>query len=154
MGILLNLGCGEKPMPRFVNIDKRNINGVDIVHDLEVFPWPIEDNSCLTVVASHIYEHIKPWLAIEFMDEIWRITKPNGQLAIAVPYATSAGYYQDPTHCNPCNEATWQYFDPGFPLYNVYKPKPWKIDLGFPVYHVDGNMEVLMIKVLNGESDK
>jgi cephalosporin hydroxylase len=33
----------------------------------------------------------------------------------------------DPTHCNPANETTWEYFDPSKPLYEMYKPKPWRI---------------------------
>lgn len=145
-GILLDLGAGETRRKNFVTIDKRNLKNIDIVHDLEVFPWPIKNNACITVVASHIIEHIKPWLMIDFMNEIWRVTKPDGQLAISMPYGVSYGFQQDPTHCNPCNEATWQYFDHRFPLYNIYKPKPWEVENGFPQYQADGNMEVVLRK--------
>ncbi len=80
------------------------------------------------------------------MDELWRIMRPAGQLALSMPYAGSPGYWQDPTHCNGCNEATFQYFDPRYPLYGIYQPKPWSIDPGFPVWQVTGNMELLMRK--------
>lgn len=145
-GIKLDIGCGENKQPGFLGIDRRSLPGVDIVHDLEVFPWPIPDDIVLIAIGSHIIEHIKPWLSIEFMDEIWRIMKPGGELALATPYAGSPGYWQDPTHCNPCNEATWQYFDPDYPLYQIYKPRPWKIKKGFPVWHQIGNLEVVLSK--------
>ena len=146
-GIRLDIGCGENKQEGFVGMDKRALEGVDIVHDLEVFPYPLPDESCLCIVGSHIVEHIKPWLMIEFMDELWRIMKPLGQLALATPFGGSPGFWQDPTHCNGCNQATWQYFDSDYPLYEIYKPRPWRIEKGFPVWQTTGNMEVIMRKV-------
>jgi len=146
-GLLLDIGCGHnKRRGGFTGLDKRPGEGVDIVHDLEVFPYPLDDESCLTIVGSHIVEHIKPWLMIDFMNELWRILKPEGQLALSMPYGVSAGFVQDPTHCNPCNEATWMYFDPDKDLYRIYKPKPWRILAGFPVWQANGNLEVVMEK--------
>jgi predicted SAM-dependent methyltransferase len=146
---MLDLGCGENKQENFTGIDKRDLPGVDIVHDLEVFPWPLEDESCMTVVGAHIFEHIKPWLTIDFMNECHRILVENGQLMLAVPYGWSKGYIQDPTHCNPVNEVTWQYFDPDYELYKIYEPKAWKIEKGFPQYQTNGNLEVLMKKSSN-----
>ena len=145
-GIRLDIGCGENKQETFIGMDKRALEGVDIVHDLEVFPYPLPDESCLCVVGSHIVEHIKPWLMIEFMDELWRIMKPEGQLALSTPFGGSPGYWQDPTHCNGCSPATFQYFDSDYPLYEIYKPKPWRIDKGFPVWQTTGNIEVMMRK--------
>lgn len=145
-GIMLDVGCGANKQDGFVGMDRRELKGVDIVHDLEEVPWPLPDDSCLTVVGSHIVEHISPKNMLGFMDEIWRVLKVGGMLAFSLPYGWSYGYIQDPTHCNPCNEATWQYFDPDYPLYNIYFPKPWKIQKGFPVWQVNGNMEVVLVK--------
>lgn len=150
-GICLDIGCGETKRPNFVRLDKRKLPGIDIVHDLEVFPYPLPDECCLTILASHILEHIKPWLFIDVMNELWRITKVDGGLAISMPYGRSDGYIQDPTHCTPCNEATWAYFDPSYSLYKVYKPKPWKIMKGFPVWQSNGNMEVAMEKMKDAD---
>ena len=146
-GFRLDIGCGGNKQKGFLGMDKRELPGVDVVHDLEVFPYPLEDESCLLIVGSHIVEHIKPWLMIPFMDELWRLLKPGGQLALSTPYAGSPGYWQDPTHCNGCNEATWHYFDPRFGLYEIYRPKPWKISDGFPVWQVTGNLEIVMEKI-------
>ncbi len=150
-GILLDIGCGENKQKGFVGLDMRKLPGVDIVHNLEVFPYPLEDESCLTIVGHHIVEHIKPWLMIDFMNELWRLLKPEGQLALSMPYGVNQLFVQDPTHCNPCNERTWQYFDPEYPLYQIYKPKPFRVEKGFPVYRSDGCLEVVMRK-LDGNS--
>ena len=151
-GIRLDIGCGEnKISPAYTGMDRRPLEGVEIVHDLEVFPWPLDDGACLDVVASHVIEHIKPWIFIDFMNEVWRVLKTGGKFALAAPYGVGFLYVQDPTHCNPSNEATWQYFDPKFPLYDIYKPKPWSIDYGFPVWQVSGNIEVLMTKIEEGQ---
>ena len=145
-GIQLDIGCGGNKQKGFTGMDKRKLFGVDIVHDLEVFPYPIEDNSCMVIIGSHIVEHIKPWLMLDFMNELWRIMQVDGKLLLSMPYGVSDGYIQDPTHCNPCNMATWQYFDNRFPLYNIYRPSPWKIEEGFPVWQANGNMEVILWK--------
>ena len=151
-GINLDLGCGNAKQPGFVGLDIRKLKGVDIVHDLEKFPYPLPDNCCLSVVASHLVEHIKPWLTIPMFNEVWRILKTGGKFAVATPYAGSHGYWQDPTHCNGFNQTTFQYFDPDYPLYGIYKPKPWKLVKGFPMYHITGNLGCLLEKIVEKDA--
>ena len=146
-GIMLDVGCGANPQQGFVTLDKRPLPHVDIVHDLEVFPYPLEDESCITIIAAHIIEHIKPWFIFQMFDEFWRVMKFGGQLCVVTPYAGSPGYWQDPTHCTGFNEGSFQYFDPEFHLYGVYRPKPWRIEKGFPIWRLTGNLEVLMRKI-------
>ena len=153
-GIKLDIGCGEAKQPGFVGLDYRKVPGVDVVHDVEKFPWPLPNDCASLAMASHLVEHINPagGVFINFMDEVWRILKPGGTFLISTPYAGSFGYWQDPTHCNPCNEATWAYFDPLtrdeagnlIGLYNIYKVKPWKIVEN--LWHLNGNMEVVLQK--------
>lgn len=145
----VQLGGGLDCPRGFINIDILDDPRVDITHDLETFPWPLPDNSVDLLVASHLVEHINPhkFGFVNFMNEAWRVLKTGGQFMISTPFAGSYGYFQDPTHVNPCNDATFWYFDPmknNGSLYNVYKPKPWKIkDLA---YDMQGNMEVLLVK--------
>lgn len=147
-GILLDVGCGENKQQGFVGMDKRKLKGVDIVHDLESLQYPLDDESCLTIKGSHVWEHLKPWLTIDIMNEWWRIMKVDGQLMLSMPYGWSYGYIQDPTHCNPSNEATFQYFNKGSNLYNIYKPKPWHIE--HCTWQQTGNLEVVMRKLDEG----
>lgn len=149
--VSIQLGGGEDVQKGFINIDIRPLPEVDIVHDLEVFPWPIPDNTVDLYIASQLVEHINPHkgVFINFMDEAWRTLKVGGQFMISTPYGGSAAYIQDPTHCNPCNEMTWEYFDPfaetsqGM-LYLNYRPKPWKIVNSS--WYSNGNMEILLEK--------
>jgi len=144
-GILLDIGTVSEKQPNFIRMARVKSPGVDIVHDLEKFPWPLESDSCLIVLAAHIAEHIKPWLVIPFMDELWRMLLPNGQLAISAPYAGSPGYWQDPTHCTMITERTWQYFAQTAPLYHHYRPKPWSVE--HLAFKVDANIEVILRKI-------
>jgi SAM-dependent methyltransferase len=113
--------------------------------DLEKLPWPLEDNACLIILAAHVIEHVKPWTVMAFMDELWRVMKPNGQLALSTPYAGSPTWHHDPTHCTGFTELSFCYFAPAFPaLYAIHKPKPWLIDKGSPVWKSEQNIECLL----------
>ena len=166
-GIKLDVGCGANKQPGWVGMDMLPLDGVDIVHDLLDIPWPLEDESVLAAMTSHVMEHvpktqvilddgkfktIHPFIMV--MDEVWRVMKPDGHFMIAVPHGASPGFLQDPTHTSQVNENTFAYFDPeafdGL-LYNFYKPKPWKIKVdgrGEPQIFFDpsGNVEVVLIK--------
>jgi len=158
-GIRLDIGCGANKQRGFVGMDVRDLHDVDIVHDIHRKPWPLPDESVLVAMCSHLVEHIPPviwtpehgtrFLFIEFMDEVWRILKPGGECAIACPHGSSQGFLQDPTHCNALNETRFAYFDPEEPrtggmLYNIYKPKPWKIK--FLTWSPAANIEAVLIK--------
>lgn len=150
-GIRLDIGCGAHKQPGFVGMDVRPLPNVDIVHDIERYPWPLPDGCVLTAVASHLVEHIAPMRFgfINFMNEVWRVMKVGGEFAIATPHGYSSGYLQDPTHCNPCNEATWAYFDPQEPntqggLWRIYEPKPWRIK--YLAWDISANIEVVLVK--------
>jgi hypothetical protein len=126
--VRLDLGCGRRKQPGFIGVDKVRRPDTDIVHDLEVFPWPIPSNCATTVVLSHAWEHLKPWLTLDFMAEMHRICRDGAQEMISAPYGLGARYVQDPTHCNPSNEATWGYWDNRHPLWEIYQP---------PVFHIE-----------------
>lgn len=148
-GLRLDIGCGEAKQAGWYGIDRRALPGVDLVHDLEVMPWPLPDECAVVAMASHLVEHIKPWLFFQFMDEVWRVLRYDCEFAIACPHGRSSGWLQDPTHCNALNEATWAYFDPleestGGALYRIYKPKPWRIKI--LSWSPSANIEVVLVK--------
>ena len=148
----IDIGCGgNKQGKDWFGIDYRKMPGVDLVQDLESFPWKIPSESFNTAVASHVVEHINPshGIFINFMNEAWRILKPDGEFVIAAPYATSIGMLRDPTHCNFINEETWSYFDPDDSfyhggLYRIYSPLPWRIKIN--TWHTTGTIEVVLAK--------
>lgn len=148
-GIRLDVGCGDGKQKGFVGLDIRPLPGVDIVWDLEQTPYPLPDECCRSIVASHVVEHINPhkFGLIRVFNEWWRIMKPNGRLMIACPYGVGRGYIQDPTHTKPINQSTFEYFDPCYPsgLWAIYQPLPWKIVAS--AWHADGNLEVVLEKM-------
>jgi SAM-dependent methyltransferase len=148
-GIMLDIGCGEGKEPGCVGMDIRDLPQVDIVHDMEVLPYPLADESCLSILARHVVEHINPakFGFVNVMNEWWRILKPYGRLMITTPYAGSSGYWADPSHINPCTEQTWFYFAPEHPsgMWQGYKPKPWRIIAN--AWHSNGNLEVVLAKL-------
>jgi predicted SAM-dependent methyltransferase len=148
-GIQLDIGCGNDRQEGFVGMDRIPFPGVEIVHDWDDIPWPIPDESCLRIIASHVVEHVDPARGhfLDWMAECWRILKVEGQLAIAYPYGGSRQYLQDPTHVNPCIENTWFYWDPahdsGFHMY--YELPPFKIE--YNGFSRAGHGEVLLRKL-------
>jgi len=46
-----------------------------------------------------------------FMEEVYRILKPNGKIRIIAPYYTSMRAIQDPTHVRSIGEVTFMYFN-------------------------------------------
>jgi len=143
-GIKLDLGCGLNKQKGYVGIDIQKHDGVDIVHDIQEFPWPIPDNSCLTILMSHMWEHIEPKYRFQMMDECWRISKCDSQLCIAAPYANSFLAHAHPAHYMCPNEACFQFFDPEFPLYHAssHKALPWKIVRCD--FNITGTIEVIL----------
>ena len=161
----LDIGCGASKQPGWLGMDILPLPGVDIVWDINKHPWPIPDESISDALTSHLIEHIPPvaidketgtWFPfIEFMNEVWRILKPGGTLAIACPHGYSPGFLQDPAHVNAISEVTFAYFDPLEPntgglLYKFYRPRPWKIHM--ITWSPTGNIETVLVKRIDDPS--
>lgn len=144
-GTLLDVGCRDRKEDNWTGIDTRKRPGVDIVHNLEKFPYPIKTSSVFTIKAAHIAEHIPPNLILKWFDEMWRMLKPGGQMALATPYAGSQAYWNDPTHVTGFTEVSFQMLDPNYPLYHQYEPKPWKVE--HSVWKPQGNLEIILRKI-------
>lgn len=108
-GIKLDIACGQNKREGFVGVDIAPGPGVDVVWDLEKYPWePFKDNSVKEIYVSHYAEHTKDLM--KFMDEMWRICEDAAKVIIVGPYYTSIRSWQDPTHTRALSEATWAYF--------------------------------------------
>ncbi len=114
----LNLGCGSQALPGWVNSDMAAIPGVDVVHDLDVIPWPWEDGSATEVRAFDVFEHVNDPLG--FMAEAHRVLGERGVLRIHTSYWRSESSYTDPTHKRFCTERTWDYWIPGTDYHSRY----------------------------------
>lgn len=107
-GLMLNLGCGSMPEDGYVNVDIWPQPGVDVVHNLDVFPWPWEDGSVERIISVDVYEHVDH--PIEFMGECYRILEPGGILYIHTAYWKARSSYTDPTHKRYLTESSFDYW--------------------------------------------
>ena len=69
--VVLDLGCGQDKTPGALGVDLVPGPGVDLVHDLNVTPWPLEQNRFDQVVCSHVLEHLSDLAGV--MREIHRV---------------------------------------------------------------------------------
>jgi SAM-dependent methyltransferase len=144
-GVNLDVGCGHNKQPGFLGMDMMDHENVDIIHDIQEFPWPVPDNICARILLSHVWEHVEPKYRFQLMEELWRIIRHDGELFIACPYAGSAGEAAHPAHYMCPNDVTFQFFDPSFRLYHACsykKPLPWELVRCDP--NVTGNIEIIL----------
>ena len=109
----LNLGSGSKILKGYVNVDKFQYYNPDVVHDLEKFPYPFEDNSVDEILLSHVLEHIgqNPDVFNNIVKEFYRICKNNSIIDIRVPHPRHDHYIADPTHVRPITQMTLNLYD-------------------------------------------
>lgn len=85
----LEIGGGDRPRPAdgdpWINVDLTP--GADVVHDLNVTPWPFPDESVDELYSSHCIEHVN--CAISFLREVARICKVGALVEIRCPDACS-----------------------------------------------------------------
>ena len=126
---ILNLGAGTRCLKDAVNHDlHKHHEGIDIAHDLNVLPWPWEDDSFDKIVSISVFEHLQINL-LQSVDECWRILRPGGILFIKLPHWKHDNAYVDPTHYWRFSPHTLKMFVPGTKLgdrYGFYTTRKWK----------------------------
>src|SRR5690349_14290483 len=127
MGKELLLGCGNR-REKVVTLagDKREWDNLttldidpaskpDVLHDLNVTPWPFEDNTFSEIHAYEVLEHLgqqgdyKSFFAHFY--EIWRILKPNGMLFATCPGNRQTWTWGDPGHTRMISAETITFLD-------------------------------------------
>lgn len=88
----LNLGCGDKILDGFVNVDvveARAGRKPDVICDLHRL-HPFADNSADEVMAIHVVEHFWRWEVAGILREWLRVLKPGGRMVLECPNLLSA----------------------------------------------------------------
>src|SRR5689334_15615902 len=86
--LVLNLGCGRKHRPDAVNLDRTAASSPDVVHDLDVLPWPFPDSRFQQVLAYDVIEHLAD--IVRALEEIHRVCRDGASIEITVPHFSSA----------------------------------------------------------------
>lgn len=136
MNHILNLGAGNRPIladagRTVVNHDRTaHHDYISSVHDLNVLPWPWEDNQFTEICARAVFEHLQHNLYIS-MDECWRILAPGGVCEVKVPVWNHPVTFTDATHIQGGYAlGVFDVIDPETKRgkqYGFYGFKPWKI---------------------------
>lgn len=95
-GAILDIGCGSSKTPGAVGLDISADTDADIVHNLDVFPYPIEDNSFDQILLQDVIEHVLE--PIRVFEELHRISRPGARIQLRTPHFSSVLAYGDPTH--------------------------------------------------------
>ncbi len=115
----LDLGCGKKKQKGAIGIDISRETDADIIHDLNIFPYPFADNEFDYIYADNIIEHLGS--VVKVMEELHRITKHGATIKIIVPFFRSIYACIDPTHEHFFTLRSFDYFDPQKKFNQLYK---------------------------------
>jgi len=179
--VKVDIACGQNKREGFIGIDIAPAKEVDIVHNLNVYPWPFEDNEVDEFNCSHYIEHIKHDDVltdiksilndttsfdefknkvldlkstdgfIKFIDEIYRILKPGGVINIVVPYVTHVRSYGDPTHTRYMHDMSFYYCNKEWRETNRLDHYDMECDFDIKFSYQIGNELTLKSKVVREE---
>jgi len=128
----LNIGCGKDIRKGYINLDSIKLPGVDLMHNLDKYPWPFKNNTFEEVYCANVLEHLES--IIKPMEEIWRISKNSAKVIIKVPIFPGIGAAADPTHKQFFSFLTFNYFRPEDEL-NYYSKARFKIIKRKIIFH-------------------
>lgn len=92
--IRLNLGCGGRPLPGYLNVDRddieamtsrypdRSFDDVPIIYPFDIFNLPFPDSSISEVRAESLVEHLSFAEEPLFFNETRRVLRPGGRMVI------------------------------------------------------------------------
>lgn len=115
---MLDVGCGSKKHPGAVGIDLSADTDADVVHDLNVLPWPLEDASFDQFLLQDVIEHLQDLYGV--FAELHRLARPGARVHLRTPHFSSVLAYSDPTHVRFLSAAAVRALaEPGFAHYSA-----------------------------------
>ena len=142
----IHLGCGKHPKPMYTNVDKYPLDGVDVVHDLEVIPWPFDTEAYDEIVGIDIIEHVAN--ADGFVNECARILKPGGILNLRTCYYLSKNAFTDLDHKHFPTDESFDYWCKGTYFNQEYGHyTEGRLFEKIKVAPVNGELEVILRRI-------
>ncbi|WP_186647712.1 class I SAM-dependent methyltransferase [Fluviispira vulneris] len=131
----LDLGCGNSKKEGYIGVDSLSLKNVDIIHNLDRYPYPFDENEIDEIIMDNVLEHLSD--PVKVLEEIYRISKNGANIIISVPYFRSVYAYIDPTHRNFFSSFWFDYFDPT----NIYFEKYAYAKVKFRVKKIEFDKE-------------
>lgn len=87
-GTRLNLGCGHIPLDDYLNVDMRELPGVDVVAGVDDLPF--DEGTVDEIFSAHVLEHFaEDQLTRDLLPYWFRMLRPGGTFRAVVPDAVS-----------------------------------------------------------------
>lgn len=152
---------GPEGFPAFTNLTTLDIDpacGADVIHDLDVTPYPFADD---TFDEAHAYDTLEhcgrqgDWRAFfAQFGEFHRILKPGGVMCGIVPSAASPWAWGDPGHTRLITQGTLTFLiQPAYAEQVGVTPMTdyravWKGDFDLLMAHDDGQTFAFALKAV------
>jgi predicted SAM-dependent methyltransferase len=82
--VRLNLGCGDIPLDEYINVDARELAGVDIVADVGSLPF--QSNTVQEIASAHLLDHFPQEMLRRNLLPYWRsLLTSGGRFSAIVP---------------------------------------------------------------------
>ena len=121
----LNLGAGKQPLKGFINLDMAKLPNIDVVHNLNKYPWPFKDNTFTLIRCPYVLEMLDNF--IKAVEEIHRIGKNGAIVKVYSPLFPNMRSAQDPLTKKFMTYHSFDYFDITDPGLNYYSKAKFKI---------------------------
>jgi hypothetical protein len=108
----LDVGCGNDKLPNAIGMDIDPQSAADVIHDMDVLPWPFEDSTFEFVRAQDVLEHVNDFVGC--MEELHRICAHGAFVDVRMPFTN--GPASDPPGKRSATSETFNGFDPNRPL--------------------------------------
>lgn len=109
----VNLGCGLIKLDGYINVDSNPVCNPDLNVDLNVTPWPWNDNEFGNIVAKDILEHLGDSAEdfLNILKEMYRVSNDGCIWEVQVPHWRCDSALDDPTHRRCLTYGTFMLFN-------------------------------------------
>ncbi len=122
---ILDIGCGIHKTPGAIGLDNNPHTAADVIHDLNVVPYPFPDDEFDLIVGNQVIEHVDDLMRV--MAEVYRIARPGAIIRFDTPHYSDIASYTDPTHRRHLTTESFAYFTgdrPDFEFYSHVRLRP------------------------------
>lgn len=138
---IIDLGCGREKHEDALGVDIVETSEVDLIQDLNKADWALPDSSFSKVYCKDIIEHVDD--PLNFLEEVYRISKPSAEVYIRTPHFTNNNAWADPTHKRPFSAFTFKDYVVEDGQYSYYTDANFRVEdfiIRFPIRHAPWNL--------------